>query len=599
MRYNNLSVFILSILLFSVIKAQELKKFDLNPGIGSTIPLFFSNRVTLEANIGITVVSQNDELGLVQSDGTAEGTDFLVKPQGNIQHISLSIGITPEYFHTNFFQVHTEVGFLFALITDSGAELDRLGPDDTQLPVNPVSLQGTSFGQNMFSTQSEFYYFFKNQDRSPWENNIITFFAYAPDSVNMELWKSDGTEEGTVMVKDIYKGNQASWPADFTLVLEDPSIPWDQQPDSLPAALFFTAYDSAHGKELWVTDGKEENTYMVKDINEGINHSYAHLLTAMGNKLYFVAATFEENNELWVSDGTEEGTHIVKIILPGASYLYIDGLINLDNRLWFTASDGAAEHGQELWTSDGTEEGTYMVKDIDKSGWGSNPQGFTMYNKKVYFNAQDSASGRELWVSDGSEEGTFLVKDINPGPDNSNPRSLEVFEGYLYFVANDSIVGNELWRTDGTEEGTELVFDIKSGAESSFIWPDLHAVGNNLFFYADDGVIGEELMALSNTSTAIKKAGNSLAPKQFALHQNYPNPFNPTTTINYSLPLAGHVRLIVYNSAGQKISSLVDKLQNKGEFSVSFDAKDLSSGIYFYRIEAKNYVSVKKMLLLK
>ncbi len=91
----------------------------------------------------------------------------------------------------------------------------------------------------------------------------------------------------------------------------------------------------------------------------------------------------------------------------------------------------------------------------------------------------------------------------------------------------------------------------------------------------------------------------TVVPNKFKLGQNYPNPFNPNTTINYSLPQAGHVSLIVYNSAGQKILSLVNKHQNKGEFSVPFNATDLSSGIYYYKIETKNYVSVNKMLLLK
>jgi hypothetical protein len=88
-------------------------------------------------------------------------------------------------------------------------------------------------------------------------------------------------------------------------------------------------------------------------------------------------------------------------------------------------------------------------------------------------------------------------------------------------------------------------------------------------------------------------------PKVFNLSQNYPNPFNPTTVISYSLPRNSYVTLTIYNDLGQKVETLVDEEQNPGGHSISFDASKLSSGIYFYRLQAGTYTQSKKLVLLK
>ena len=88
-------------------------------------------------------------------------------------------------------------------------------------------------------------------------------------------------------------------------------------------------------------------------------------------------------------------------------------------------------------------------------------------------------------------------------------------------------------------------------------------------------------------------------PKSYALSQNYPNPFNPTTKIKYSVPADGFVNIAVYNLLGKKVTELVNSIQNAGSYEVTFDASKLASGMYIYRMEAGDFVSIKKMMILK
>lgn len=88
-------------------------------------------------------------------------------------------------------------------------------------------------------------------------------------------------------------------------------------------------------------------------------------------------------------------------------------------------------------------------------------------------------------------------------------------------------------------------------------------------------------------------------PVGFSLYQNYPNPFNPTTTIEYALPRRSHVTIALYNTLGQHIATLVNSDIDAGYHSVPFDASGLSSGVYFYRLQAESFVDTKKLLLVR
>ncbi len=92
---------------------------------------------------------------------------------------------------------------------------------------------------------------------------------------------------------------------------------------------------------------------------------------------------------------------------------------------------------------------------------------------------------------------------------------------------------------------------------------------------------------------------DSFLPNEYKLFNNYPNPFNPSTTIKYQLKKRGNVTLILYNSLGKRIRTLVNDNKEAGVYSVNFNASNISSGVYFYRLISEKFVETKRMILLK
>lgn len=92
---------------------------------------------------------------------------------------------------------------------------------------------------------------------------------------------------------------------------------------------------------------------------------------------------------------------------------------------------------------------------------------------------------------------------------------------------------------------------------------------------------------------------NKLIPETFSLEQNYPNPFNPVTNISFSLPVNSFVKLNIYDITGKEVKQLINRFMNAGKYNLQFDGKDLNSGIYFYKLTAGDFISVKKMILVK
>jgi|GEM_PF-1296772 len=320
----------------------------------------------------------------------------------------------------------------------------------------------------------------------------LLLFSGATDDTGHELWKSDGTAAGTVLLADI-NAVGSSYPTDLTVV---------------GSTVFFAADDGVHGDELWKTNG--QTATLVRDINESSYvdpvtdedspaGSFPTWLTAVGSTLYFVADDFDHGTELWKSDGTTAGTVLVKDINvspdttvsdpddPSFVITFGSGpawLTAVETTLYFTADDGVK--GRELWKTNGTAAGTLLVKDINAAvdssdpdnpvGVGSDPGWLTAVGTTLYFSADDGQKGCELWKSTGTAAGTVLVKDINTAvddsdPDNvihlgSNPQFLTNVNGKLYFAADGSDypypTNTELWRSDGTAAGTVVAADLNT-----------------------------------------------------------------------------------------------------------------------------------------
>jgi ELWxxDGT repeat protein len=316
-----------------------------------------------------------------------------------------------------------------------------------------------------------------------------TLYFTAEDSAHgRELWKSDGTAAGTVLVKDINPGSGSSSPGNLT---------------KIGSTLYFTANDGAGGYELWKSDGTAAGTVLVKDIRAGGQGSDPHALTNVNGTLFF-GAFDKKGGGLWKSDGTPNGTVLVKRINSKLEHLTASNSL-----LFFSAYDKMK--GRELWRSDGTPKGTFLVKDIhpgehnDCDGGGafgqgcldkmvpnnSNPAYLTDLNGTLYFTAYDGVR-QGLWKSDGTAAGTVLVKDVQVG-------SLMNRDGTLFLSVNDGIHGHELWQSDGTAAGTVLVRDIAPGAAGSN--PSaLTNVNGRLYFTANDGVNGSELWTSDGTA---------------------------------------------------------------------------------------------------
>ncbi len=115
----------------------------------------------------------------------------------------------------------------------------------------------------------------------------------------------------------------------------------------------------------------------------------------------------------------------------------------------------------------------------------------------------------------------------------------------------------------------------------------------------NDGTIDDTLSLVNQVTGIIDDQGSLLTPNSFNLAQNYPNPFNPSTKISWQSPVGSHQTLKVYDVLGNEVATIVDEFREAGRYEITFDASNLSSGIYFYRLQAGSFVETKKMIFLK
>ncbi|HOS39673.1 MAG TPA: choice-of-anchor D domain-containing protein [Spirochaetota bacterium] len=350
-------------------------------------------------------------------------------------------------------------------------------------------------------------------------NNTVFFLV-----ANSGLWKTDGTEVGTILLKNIS--------SNFNGVIFN-------------GDLYLPAYSGGGPyHDLWKSDGTTSGTVLVKDINpSGDGGIHSDLLIA-GNYICFLASDTPGggNQEFWYSNGTGDGTFVEDCntddiawrtissdpIILGTSgtslyftasrrkevYPFDRELYTFNNgsitRTEFTPGDasssittlGMSNGKLYLGITNGTTNG-YSVKVADGGSIYSFGLAYALNpifcNNRYWVRSYSPTTGGELYTSSSFYTSFSLVKDIYPGADiDSTPQGITEMGGKVYFTAIDALHGRELWCSDGTTAGTVLVKDINSGSTSG---PSgyLYNVNGVLVFIADDGIHGAELWKSDGT----------------------------------------------------------------------------------------------------
>lgn len=250
-------------------------------------------------------------------------------------------------------------------------------------------------------------------------------FRAETESAGVEPWFSDGTAEGTMMLADINTDPDLSVgnsnPDNYTLY---------------NGLVYFKARAAGLGDELWVTDGTPEGTRLVKDIQPGEGNSNPFDLIVYNGLLYFTANDGENSSELWVSDGTEEGTNLVVDIRPGNAPGNPNFKTIYNGRLYFTANDGTNgnELWSSDGTAEGTG---LLIDLRTSGNGNASPGQYFVNNGLLFFRANDGETGTEPYVTDGTAAGTRQLLDIREGSGSSSPTNFFNIGGLTFFNAND------------------------------------------------------------------------------------------------------------------------------------------------------------------
>lgn len=314
------------------------------------------------------------------------------------------------------------------------------------------------------------------------EFNNEAYFVANDGLTGSELWKTDGTETGTVQVADINPGAAGSLPEQLTVFGND---------------LFFTAIDDDDEFDIWKTDGVSGVTKVFDADPAGVYD--LKQFTASGTKLFFTAYELSTGYELWATDGTSAGTALVLDINSDQSVFEPPReLTDVNGKLFFSAYSNGYDN-RELWESDGTAAGTVMVADIDGDPLeSSDPRNLTAVGNVLFFAAETPTTGEELFSSTGTTGSTGIVSDLLPGIGSSDPQNFASFNNELYFSAIDA-TGRQLFRSDGAS--INLVANTTASGTDPSSPTELTVAGSNLFFIAEGGIVPGPVVAMEPTLT--------------------------------------------------------------------------------------------------
>lgn len=403
-----------------------------------------------------------DDYGIYRTDGTVAGTILL---RDNIVTYNFFTGVNFIYFigysgdyYYDLFSINTQTSQV-SNIRDFEFSIHNKGYvwEDQFYFYADTSTNQSDLELWVSTVTNGFYNTYKVKDINPTDDAIHANTCRIPVLLNnklyfnasdgvygYELWSTDGTETGTQMVKDIFLGSQHS-------------MEHYGEMEVLNGQLYFSAMDNATGYELWKSNGTASGTVRVKDIKVGSESGFTtknieKVTFGVGqSKLVFAADDGSHGSELWVTNGTESGTYMLKDINNGTggsiAYPGANGALYLFN-YYFAADDGV--HGRELWKTNGTAEGTVMVKDLFPGEEDSDISNLVIYHGQLYFTATSNGFNYHLYRTDGTEAGTqvvlpALVTQVNPEPKHLT----NVGSRTLYFDADYHIPeGRELYKLE-------------------------------------------------------------------------------------------------------------------------------------------------------
>ncbi len=312
-----------------------------------------------------------------------------------------------------------------------------------------------------------------------------TLYFVADNGTNgRELWRSDGTESGTTLVKDINPGV-----ANGFSPLLSPNL------NVVNGLILFPANDGISGLELWKSDGTTEGTELLNDLTPGAGSSVFSRLASTDNALFWSVNVSYREQLLYKSDGTPAGTGLVRAFgppRPGPT-IGLTGLTSAGNLVYFTTSIYSPSFGKEerLWRSDGTDSGTTTVQTLASYYDTSPTLIFTILknvNGVLYYTAFDSRVGSQLRRSSGS--GSVLVTDINQGLTSVSIATLTYINGTLYYAATNAATGNELYKYTLTPPFTALRLNAGGPAykalDSRTFEADNYVTGGNTYIVSEE-----------------------------------------------------------------------------------------------------------------
>lgn len=300
----------------------------------------------------------------------------------------------------------------------------------------------------------------------------VAYFTHQDPVTGYELWKTDGTTAGTVLVKDIVPGAFGSAPSGFALV---------------GSTVYFAATTPEHGRELWKTDGTSAGTVMVADAVPGTASSSPSLLRGVGSQVIYLATTAATGYEPWKSDGTAAGTSMIVDLRPGTSGQQAanDRRAGVAGSSYlFIASNGSTSG---VYRTDGTAAGTTLVKASSGAFFAS--EIISAGARAVLTNAVSSSTSSELYVTTGTAAGTTLL--ASP-PDHTK---LAVAGTNLFYVTYDFINGETLNRIP-LAGGSSTFISLPANVAGPL---QLFSFGTSLAFTATHSSTGVNLYRVTNS----------------------------------------------------------------------------------------------------